>query len=127
MSNEPHGEATNDLPGHLSDGEPDGVTVGMTGVVPSAVPGAFTRGGLLTQAEFHRLADVPPEAQWFANLSCAQTRRAYQSDIGSFMRFVGIQSPEEFRTVARGHVLAWRADLEKQGLAGSRTNPPPTE
>jgi integrase/recombinase XerD len=78
-----------------------------------------SRPGLLTQAEFHRLADVPPEAQWFANLASAQTRRAYQSDLGAFMRFAGIQSPEEFRTVARGHVLAWRADLEKQGLAGS--------
>jgi hypothetical protein len=76
----------------MSDGVPDGVT--------SAVPGAFTRGGLLT------LADVPPEAQWLANLSSAQTRRAYPSDIGSFMRFVGIQSPEEFRTMARGHVPA---------------------
>jgi integrase/recombinase XerD len=78
-----------------------------------------SRPGLLTQAEFHRLADVPPEAQWFANLASAQTRRAYQSDLGAFMRFAGIQSPEEFRTVARGHVLAWRADLEQQGLAGS--------
>lgn len=74
---------------------------------------------LLTQAEFQRLADVPPEAQWFANLTSVQTRRAYQSDIKAFMAFVGIQSPEDFRTVARGHVLAWRADLEKQGLAGS--------
>lgn len=74
---------------------------------------------LLTQAEFQRLADVPPEAQWFANLTSVQTRRAYQSDIKAFMAFLGIQSPEEFRTVARGHVLAWRADLEKQGLAGS--------
>jgi hypothetical protein len=27
------------------------------------------RPGLLTQAEFHRLVDVPPEAQWFANLA----------------------------------------------------------
>lgn len=74
---------------------------------------------LLTQAKFHRLADVPPEAQWFADLASVQTRRAYQSDIKAFMAFVGIQSPEEFRTVARGHVLAWRTDLEKQGLAGS--------
>ncbi len=78
-----------------------------------------SRSGLLTQTDFHRLADVPPEAQWFANLASAQTRRAYQSDIKNFMDFVGIRSPEEFRTVARGHVLAWRADLERQELAGS--------
>lgn len=74
---------------------------------------------LLTQAEFQRLAEVPPEAQWFANLDSAQTRRAYQSDIRGFMAFVGITGPGEFRLVARGHVLAWRAELEKQGLAGA--------
>ena len=73
----------------------------------------------LTSPEFLRLASVPPEAAWFANLDSAQTRRAYQNDLKSFMAFVGITQPEEFRTVARGHVLAWRAELERQGLAGS--------
>lgn len=73
----------------------------------------------LTAPEFQRLADVPPEAQWFANLDSAQTRRAYQNDLKAFMAFTGIVQPEEFRSVTRGHVLAWRADLEKQGLAGS--------
>ena len=73
----------------------------------------------LTAPEFQRLADVPPEAQWFANLNSAQTRRAYESDIRAFMQFTGIVEPEEFRSVARGHVLAWRADLEKQGLSGA--------
>ena len=34
-------------------------------VSPAAVPA--TR--LLTAAEFHRLADVPPEVEWFANLA----------------------------------------------------------
>ena len=29
---------------------------------------------LLTAAEFHRLADVPPEVEWFANLSNPSTR-----------------------------------------------------
>ena len=74
---------------------------------------------LLSASEFRRLADVPPEAQWFANLDSAQTRRAYQNDLKAFMAFTGVKQPEEFRTVTRGHVLAWRADLEKQGLAGS--------
>ena len=73
----------------------------------------------LITPEFHRLAAVPPEAQWFANLDSAQTRRAYESDIRAFMAFVGIAQPEEFRAVTRGHVLAWRADLENHGLAGS--------
>ena len=74
---------------------------------------------VLTAPEFQILAEVPPEAQWFANLDSAQTRRAYQNDLRAFMAFTGIVKPEEFRTVTRGHVLAWRAELENQKLAGS--------
>ena len=74
---------------------------------------------VLTAPEFARLADVPPEAQWFANLTSPQTRRAYQNDLAGFMRFTGIVQPEEFRAVTRSHVLAWRADLEKQMLGGA--------
>ena len=73
----------------------------------------------LTAPEFQRLADVPPEAAWFANLDSVQTKRAYQSDLRAFMAFTGIVQPEEFRAVTRAHILAWRADLEKQGLAGA--------
>lgn len=73
----------------------------------------------LSLAQFQRLADVPPEAQWFANLDSMQTRRAYQGDLRAFMAFTGIVQPEEFRTVTRAHILAWRADLEKQNLAGA--------
>ena len=74
---------------------------------------------VLSAPEFARLADVPPEAQWFANLDSVQTKRAYQSDLRGFMAFTGIVQPEEFRTVTRSHILAWRAELEKQGLAGA--------
>jgi integrase/recombinase XerD len=31
---------------------------------------------LLTAAEFHRLAEVPPEIEWFANIRNRSTRRA---------------------------------------------------
>lgn len=85
----------------------------------SGVSAAEPSARLLTAPEFQCLAAVPPEAQWFANLDSAQTRRAYQNDLRAFMTFTGIHQPEEFRTVARAHVLAWRADLESQGLAGS--------
>ncbi|WP_029528541.1 tyrosine-type recombinase/integrase [Polaromonas glacialis] len=73
----------------------------------------------LTAPEFARLADVPPEAAWFANLVSMQTKRAYQNDLRAFMAFTGIQQPEEFRSVTRAHILAWRAELEKQNLAGA--------
>ena len=76
-------------------------------------------GRLLTAAEFHRLADVPPEVEWFANLTSPQTRRAYENAVRDFVRFTGIARPEEFRTVTRAHVIAWRDELVTRGLAGS--------
>src|SRR5277367_6030148 len=74
---------------------------------------------MLTADEFHRLADVPPEIEWFANLSNPSTRRAYEHAIRDFMRFTGIARPEEFRTVTRAHAIAWRDDLAKRALGGS--------
>lgn len=73
----------------------------------------------LSAPEFQQLADVPPAMTWFANIDNPQTRRAYQNDLQVFMTFTGIQQPEEFRVVTRAHVLAWRKDLEGQGLAGA--------
>jgi integrase/recombinase XerD len=35
------------------------------------------------------------------------------------MRFTGIERPEEFRTVTRAHIIAWRDDLARRGLGGS--------
>jgi integrase/recombinase XerD len=45
----------------------------MSGQLPTEI----RSNRLLTAAEFHRLADVPPEVEWFANISNAHTRRAY--------------------------------------------------
>src|SRR5437867_2005774 len=74
---------------------------------------------LLTAAEFQGLAQVPPEVEWFANIENPRTRRAYQLDLGDFMAFVGIQRPEEFRTVTRAHVIAWRKDMERRQLSAT--------
>ena len=60
----------------------------------------------LTAEEFQGLAEVPPEVEWFANLTNANTRRAYRVDVGQFMDFAGIRWPEEFRLVTRAHVIA---------------------
>jgi site-specific recombinase XerD len=73
-------------------------------------------GRLLTATEFQQLGDVPPEVEWFANLSNAQTRRAYENAIKDFMRFTGIVRPDEFRSVTRAHVIAWRDDLARRAL-----------
>jgi len=73
----------------------------------------------LTATEFQGLAAVPPELEWFANLPNPRTRRAYRQDVKDFTAFVGIARPEEFRSVARAHLIAWRKDLERRALAPS--------
>jgi hypothetical protein len=47
-----------------------------------------------------------------ANLTNLHTKRAYEDAVGDFVRFTGIAQPEEFRTVTRAHVIAWRDDLK---------------
>ena len=74
-------------------------------------------GRLLTADQFQRLADVPPELEWFANLGSAQTRRAYENALQDFIRFTGIARPDEFRSVTRAHVIAWRDDLARRPLS----------
>jgi integrase/recombinase XerD len=83
------------------------------------LPAVRREARALTAAEFRGLANVPPEAEWFANIDNPQTRRIYQIDIREFLAFVGIEQPEEFRVVMRSHVLAWRKDLERQELSSA--------
>ena len=75
------------------------------------------KGGL-TATQFEHLADVPPELEWLANITNEKTRRAYKIDVREFAKFLGVTRPEEFRTVTRAHVIAWRSDLE-----GARLSP----
>ena len=71
----------------------------------------------LSVAQFKTLAEVPPEIEWFANLTNANTRRAYEQDINDFMAFAGLRQPEQFRDITRAHVIAWREQLVGQELA----------
>jgi len=80
---------------------------------------ATVKTRLLTVAEFQRLADIPPEVEWFANIRNASTRRAYENAIKDFILFTGIKRPEEFRDVTRAHVIAWRDDLGDRHLIGT--------
>ena len=82
-------------------------------------PASSLAGRPLTAAEFHRLADVPPEVEWFANLTNPSTRRAYETAVKDFTRFTGIAKPAEFRTVTRAHVIAWRDELGRRNIGGS--------
>ena len=74
---------------------------------------------LVTAAEFYQLAEVPPEVEWFANISNRHSRRAYEHAVKDFKRFTGIAQPEEFRTVTRAHIIAWRDELASRGLGGA--------
>ena len=73
---------------------------------------------ILSSQEFRELKDVPPEADWFADIDSPGTRRMYKIAIGEFMRFTGIVEPQQFRDVARSHVIAWRKTLNRRQLAG---------
>jgi site-specific recombinase XerD len=73
----------------------------------------------LTRAQFSQLAEVPAELEWLVNITNAKTRRAYKIDVAEFSAFAGLQGPTEFRVVTRAHVIAWRKDLERRGLAAS--------
>lgn len=86
----------------------------------SSLPLAPTSGSrLLTDAQFQVLSELPPEAEWFANIDNEGTRRIYKTCLREFMAFVGIARVEEFRIVTRAHVIAWRKQLEERGLAGA--------
>jgi hypothetical protein len=61
------------------------------------------KGGL-TRSEFERLANIPPEEEWLANIRNDKTRRAYRRDVREFVAFSGSISFEELRSVTRAHV-----------------------
>ncbi|MFZ1494646.1 MAG: tyrosine-type recombinase/integrase [Candidatus Competibacter denitrificans] len=77
----------------------------------------LARADALTASDFAALGRVPPELEWFANLQNAQTRRAYRNDVKDFTAFAGLQNPEDFRTVTRAHLIAWRKQLEERRLS----------
>ena len=72
---------------------------------------------ILTTDQFQDLAEIPPELEWFANLTNTNTRRADQQDIRDFQTSAGLRRPENFRGVTRTRVIAWRPQLARQGLA----------
>ena len=88
----------------------------MNSDLPVLAPAAHS---LLTDEAFRALAAVPPELEWFADIQNPNTRVAYRSDLVQFMAFCGIRRPDEFRQVARAHVIAWRKQLAAQGLSAA--------
>jgi site-specific recombinase XerD len=87
-----------------------------TSDLPASIP---PTSRLLSAADFRRLADVPFEIEWFANIDSPQTRRAYKNALEDFMKFIGIERPDEFREITRAHIIAWRDDLKYRELSGT--------
>ena len=58
-------------------------------VTPNSPTLPVTSNRLLTNEDFYRLAEVPPEIEWFANIDNLQTRRAYKNALQDFMIFTG--------------------------------------
>src|SRR6266436_799662 len=71
----------------------------------------------LTPAQFERLADIPLEEEWLANITNLKTRRAYKEDVREFIAFTGLQDYMRLRSVGRSHIISWRKDMERRGLA----------
>ena len=70
----------------------------------------------LTRAQFERLADVPPEEEWLANITNAKTRRAYKNDVREFIAYAGLHDYGELRAIVRAHIIDWRRDVEQREL-----------
>jgi len=70
----------------------------------------------LTTSQFQVLAAVPPEIGWFANLTNANTRRAY-SRISKTSWPLRARGSLSSSVTWRAHVIAWREQLVGRGLA----------
>src|SRR5260370_38114829 len=71
----------------------------------------------LTPAQFEQLPDVQPEEEWPANTTNLKTRRAYKEDVREFIAFTALQDYMRLRSVGRSHIISWRKDMERRGLA----------
>ncbi len=56
---------------------------------------------MLSDAQFHELAEVPAAMTWLANIDNPNTKRAYKSDVEAFIAFCGIENPSELPQVTR--------------------------
>jgi integrase/recombinase XerD len=61
----------------------------------------------LTPVEFQKLADVPPEIEWRANITNPKTRRFYKNDVAEFLSFTGPQTPRR--------CAPWRGRMSSPG------------
>jgi site-specific recombinase XerD len=66
---------------------------------------------------FEQAASFCLVTEWLANIDNHQTRRAYRSDVRDFFELGDIRNSDDLLGLSRGHVLVWRARLEKLSLS----------
>jgi integrase/recombinase XerD len=74
---------------------------------------------LLTAAEFQRLADVPPEVEWFKNIRNPNTEARLRKRDQGLHAVYRHQAAGRIPHVTRAHVIAWRDDLGDRILSGT--------
>ena len=52
-----------------------------------------------------------------ANITNLKTRRAYKEDVREFISFTALQDYMRLRSVGRSHIISWRKDMERRGMA----------
>lgn len=73
--------------------------------------------GEVGHSAFDVLADVRSEERWIANFTSGNTRDAYRRAVASFIATIGIETADGIYRVRQGHVLAWRAAMDRAGLS----------
>jgi integrase len=73
---------------------------------------------LLSTADFDRLADVPLVIECSPISTIRKHGVPIKNALEDFIKFTGIERPDEFRKISRAHVIAWRDDLKYRELSG---------
>jgi hypothetical protein len=97
----------------------------MTPQVPMSCP-AMVLPTALTAVQFHALAAIPPELEWFANLPHQSTHWVYQQDIQDFMAVAALDRTEPCReltcipaqTLFNAYAFLEFLMLEQAGISG---------
>lgn len=70
-----------------------------------------------TKSELQAAGELHAKAKWVENLTSERTRREYLRDVQDLSLFLGLERPSEYSLVSRSHIIAWREELVRRGLA----------
>lgn len=76
----------------------------------------------LINSQPQTLAEVPELILWLANFVSKQTQDTYGRSVVEFARHFRLTQPEDFQSITRAHVIAWRNHLTEQGASERTVN-----